>query len=431
MNETFDVVVIGGGPGGAVTAGRLAQKGKRVVVLERDAFPRFHLGESLLPGSLPILEALGLLEEVDTRFLRKPGAVFHDSYSDRSARFDFSDAFFAKSPYAYQVPRDDFDTLLLGHAAKLGAEVRHGWTVLRVLYEGTRAVGAQAKEPSGREVTIGATVVVDATGRDAQIARNRKTNERLQGLDNTALFSQWRGVYREPGERSGDFHLVLFGDPNADKDAKIPAPLGWFWFIPFKDGRTSVGAAASNRWMKLHSGESPQALYEMAIAESPVARRFLQRAEQLWPARATADFSFRVQELAGDGWLAVGDAGGFIDPLFSTGAHLAMFGGFSAAEAISAALDEGDVSRERFAAWEARMRSGAGLFLAMVQAFYDGVLSRLMLTPKPKPYIKRLITSLLAGDVFDADARWQADARQRMTRPAMLEMLAQASEIAT
>jgi flavin-dependent dehydrogenase len=424
-SEAFDVVIAGGGPGGSVTAACLAKKGRRVLVLEREAFPRFHLGESLLPQSLVVLDALGLLPEVERRFLRKPGAQFHDSETDRMARFDFGEAFMPKFPHAYQVPRDDFDALLLTNAEKEGAVVRHGWSVESVRFEGSRAVGVEATNPAGEACSIDARVVIDATGRDALLARSAKATERIPGLDTTALYSQWRGAYRDPGEREGDFHLVLFGDEAPEAGASNPAPpTGWFWFIPFKDGRTSVGAAASRAWMRRHAGEDPQALYMRAIAGSKVASRFLEGAEQLWPARATADFSFRVRDLAGDGWLAVGDSGGFIDPLFSTGAHLAMHGGFQAALAIDAALTANDVSRARFEAWETGLRAGADVFMNMVESFYEGVLSRLIFADKPHPYLRRVITSLLAGNVFDTEARWLNDARTRMSRPALAAMLA-------
>ena len=428
-SESFDVVIIGGGPGGAVTAARLAQRGRRVLVLERETFPRFHLGESLLPDSLGVLDALGLLPVVDARFIRKPGAHFHDSNTGRSARFDFGDAFRCTFPYAYQVPRDEFDALLLMHAESQGAVVRHRASALQVRFEGTRAVGVDATSAEGEAVSIDARVVVDATGRDALLARSRGAAERITGLENTALYSQWRGVRREDGVRAGDFHLAIFGDEGA---AETPSnverrPMGWLWFIPFKDGRTSVGAAASQGWMRRHAGLDPQALYTRAIRESKVARDFLEGAEQLWPARATADFSFRVRDLAGDGWLSVGDAGGFIDPLFSTGAHLAMMGGLHGADAIDAALEAGDVSRARFLAWETRMRLGADLFMTMVQSFYEGVLSRLFFVDKPHPYIRRVITSLLAGDVFDENARWLVDARTRMTGPGLTQLLKDSS----
>ena len=424
-DDRFDVIVIGGGPGGAVASARLARHGRRVLVLERDRFPRFHLGESLLPESLGILDAIGLLPEVDARFIRKPGAHFHDSYTDRSARFDFGEAFHPRYRYAYQVPRDEFDALLLSHAEKQGATVRHGWTADRVCFEGDVAVGVLARDPEGRACTLDARVVVDATGRDALLARSQRTLTRIASLDTTALYSQWRGVQREPGDRAGDFHLVLFGDK--DGDPVTAPPLGWFWFIPFKDGRTSVGAAASRAWVRRHAGEDPPALYARAIAESPVASRFLEGAEQLWPARATADFSVHVSELAGDGWLLVGDAGGFIDPLFSTGAHLAMHGGFHAADAIHAALTAGDVTRRRFAEWAETMRSGADVFTNMVESFYDGVLSRVIFADHPHPYLVHVITSLLAGNVFDKDARWLADARTRISRGELTKLIAQST----
>jgi flavin-dependent dehydrogenase len=427
VHEPFDVIVAGGGPGGAVTAARLARLGRRVLVLERDDFPRFHLGESLLPASLPVLDAIGVREEVDARYIQKPGAVFHDSYTDRVARFDFREAFAPSPPFAYQVPRDDFDALLLSQASKEGAVVRHGWSVESLRFEGTRAIGVNATDRDGGLHAIDARFVVDATGRDALSAHARRDTARIRGdvLDNTALYAQWRGVRRKEGAEAGDFHLVVFGDDDPENKASpMPRLLGWFWVIPFKDGRTSVGAAASRRWMKRHAGGDPQSLYEKAIAETPVVQRFLDGAEQLWPARATADFSFRTEQRTGDGWLAVGDAGGFIDPLFSTGAHLAMHGGFHAADAIHGALGAGDLSRERFRDWEAEMRTGADLFLEMVESFYEGVLSRLFFVDAPHPYVRRVITSLLAGNVFDRDARWLRDARKRMARAELMKLLA-------
>jgi flavin-dependent dehydrogenase len=165
--------------------------------------------------------------------------------------------------------------------------------------------------------------------------------------------------------------------------------------------------------MRAHKGESIETLYGRAIAESPVATRFLANAKQLWPARATADFSFRVRDMSGDGWLAVGDSGGFIDPLFSTGAHVAMHGGLHAADAIDAALAAGDVSRDRFLGWEKYVRQGAELFLTLVENFYRGMLPPLLFADKPHPYLRRVITSMLAGDVFDGESRWIKDARAR------------------
>jgi flavin-dependent dehydrogenase len=406
---SYDVVVVGGGPGGSVVASRLAQKGRKVTVFEKERFPRFHLGESLLPQSMSVLEAIGVLEQVDARFIRKHGAHFHDSGTGRTARFDFADAFMAEHKNAYQVPRDAFDELLLRRAEELGADVREGFSVARVRFDGGRAVGVDVTAPDGTPHRVDAPVVVDATGRDALLAHASRTTTRIESLDTTALFSHWEGAYRDEGERAGDIQIVLFGWDAAD--AKEPA--GWFWFIPFKDGRTSVGAVVQGAWMRAHKGESVPALYARAIAESPVAKRFLENAHQLWPARATADFSFRVRDLTGDGWLAVGDSGGFIDPLFSTGAHVAMYGAFHAADAIDVALEKGDTSRASFLAWENHVRHGADLFLTLVENFYEGMLPPLLFADKPHPYLRHVITSLLSGNVFDEDARWLKDARTR------------------
>ncbi len=408
-----EVIVAGGGPGGAIVAARLAQKGRRVTLLERERFPRFHLGESLLPQSMGTLAAIGVLEEVDARFIRKHGACFHESSTGRSVRFDFSDAFHAEYGNAYQVPRDAFDELLLRHAERLGADVREGWSVARVRFEDGRAVGVDARDPRGASHRIDARVVVDATGRDALLAHARSTAEPIEALDTTALFSHWEGAHRDEGVQEGDIHIVVL-DANATGVANPGAPpAGWFWFIPFKDGRTSVGAVVRGAWIRAHKGEGVEALYRRAVAESPVATRFLARATPLFPARAAADFSFRVRELSGDGWLAVGDSGGFIDPLFSTGAHIAMHGGLHAADAIDAALDAGDVSRGRFLAWERYIRQGADIFLALVESFYKGMLPPLLFADKPHPYLRRVITSMLSGNVFDEEARWLRDARTR------------------
>ena len=418
----YDAVVIGGGPAGAVCAQRLASRGRSVVVLEKGRHPRFHLGESLLPASLGVLEAIGVIDEVRDTFMTKRGARFVDGVggeSARSVRYAFAEAFHARWDHAFQVPRDRFDELLFRRAGASGAELREGCAVTRVVFEGQRAVGVEARGEDGAPLSIAARVVVDASGREALIARGERAVERIPHLDRTALFTQVRGAWRDVGERAGDIQIVVFGEGDQ---------RGWFWVIPFRDGRTSVGAVVSSAWIRAHQGlKGPEALFGAAVDETPAVAWMLQGAERLFAPGATADFSFRVRDLAGDGWLSVGDAGGFIDPLFSTGAHLAMMGGLHGADAIDAALDAGDVSRARFLAWETRMRLGADLFMTMVQSFYEGVLSRLFFVDKPHPYIRRVITSLLAGDVFDENARWLVDARTRMTGPGLAQLLKDSS----
>jgi flavin-dependent dehydrogenase len=401
MPAEYDVLIAGGGPGGAICGAHLAQLGRRVLVLEKERFPRFHLGESLLPQSVPVLEAVGVLGEIEPRFIVKRGANFHDSRSGKMSRYAFGDAFDKRVGSAFQVPRDEFDEILLRHAQRAGAEVREGWTAVRAFHEESGARGFEVRSPSGATSRITSRFVVDATGRDALFAHASRSTERVPKLDRTALYSHFEHCYRDEGEREGDIQIVVF-DP------------GWFWFIPFKDGRTSVGAVVSAEWIRQKRATGDlEALFWAAVEESSVASRFLSGAKKQWPVRAAADFSYRVRDLAGDGWLAIGDAGGFLDPLFSTGAHLAMTGGYHGAKAIHAALDADDVSRARFAEWEAYVKKGASLFLGAVQAFYDGKLQPYLFADQPHPFMRHAITSMLSGDVFEGDDRWQREMRAR------------------
>jgi flavin-dependent dehydrogenase len=394
-----DVVVIGGGPGGAVCAALLATHGRSVVLLEKARFPRFHLGESLLPVTMPVLRRVGVLDAARERFLVKHGAHFHSPEGKR-ARYGFEEAHRSDNGWALQVARDEFDELLLRHAASRGVDVREEWEATRVVFDGASAVAVEAGDAAGRSETLEARVVVDATGRDAIMARAAQSSTRIAGLDKTAIFTHVRGAWRDEGRQAGDIQIVLFDG-------------GWFWLIPFVDGRTSVGAVVGRDWIRRSEARDPGALFERALADAPVAAKMIDGAERLFAPRATADFSARVGDLSGDGWLAVGDAGGFIDPLFSTGAHLAICGAAIAADAIHAALEAGDVSRSRFVAWEAEMRSASEMFVGVVQAFYDGSLTRFLFAEPQHPVLKKSITSLLSGDVFGEDARWRRDLRAR------------------
>jgi flavin-dependent dehydrogenase len=405
--SSFDVVVLGGGPAGSVCATRLSELGRRVLLLERARHPRFHLGESLLPNSLDVLESIGVLDEVRDRFIMKRGARFVDGADpQRTIRYAFAEAFRPRWDHAFQVPRDEFDEILFRRARASGADVREGWEALRTVVDGTRVVGVEARDPDGQAHTIGAGFVVDATGRDAVVSRGALASggiDRIPGLDRTALFTQVRGAWRDAGEREGDIQIVVFGEGEA---------RGWFWLIPFADGRTSVGAVVSGAWLRERRAlGGPEVLLDAAIAEAPTVARMLDGATRLFPPRAAADFSFRVRSIHGPGWLALGDVAGFIDPLFSTGAHLAMTGALRAADAIDAALsgDEGS----RFTAWEQEMRAGADLFVGAVQAFYTGDLVTYLFAEPQHPFLRRAITSMLAGDVFDGSARWARDMRSR------------------
>jgi flavin-dependent dehydrogenase len=405
VQNEYDVIVVGGGPAGSVCAARLALRGRRVLVLERGRHPRFHLGESLLPASIPVLEAIGVLEEVRARFIVKRGARFVDGTDERRAvRYAFAEAFHAKSDHAFQVPRDEFDELLFRHAGACGAELREGCEVTRVVFDGTRAAGVEVRSESGSAPTIRARQIVDASGRDAVIARKVGAVERIARLDRTALYTQVRGAWRDAGEREGDIQIILFGEGDE---------RGWFWLIPFADGRASAGAVVSSAWMRARTNVAgPEALFGAAVEQTPTIARMLEGAARLFAPRATADFSFRVTSMHGEGWLALGDAAGFIDPLFSTGAHLAMHGALRAADTLEEAFAAADPSAARFDAWEHEMRDGAELFLGTVQAFYRGDLPTYLFADPQHPFLRRAITSLLSGNVFD-DSRWASELKTR------------------
>jgi flavin-dependent dehydrogenase len=239
-------------------------------------------------------------------------------------------------------------------------------------------------------------VVVDATGRDALLASRTRRKAHVPKLDKTALFSHYKGAFRQDGSDEGNIQIVVFEH-------------GWFWFIPFRGEISSVGAVVSSDWIKQRKkGESLDDLYDRTVAQSCWASEFLRGAERLRPVGALADFSYRIDQLAGDGWLFVGDAGGFLDPLFSTGAHLAMKGADLAAAAIDKALSTGDTSHAAFVGYEAAVRYAIDLFLGFVQAFYaDGRLRDTIFEPNQRPVVRRLITSVLSGDVFHQDRKPQ------------------------
>src|ERR1700733_15184962 len=213
--DTFDAVVIGGGPAGSVCASRLAAHGRNVIVFERGRHPRFHLGESLLPASVGVLDAVGVLDEVRARFLVKRGARFVQGAagpSARAVRYAFAEAFRARWDHAFEVPRDQFDELLFRHAGASGAQIREGSEVTRVVFDRGRAIGVEVRAEDGATQVVSARVVVDASGRDAVLGRAAGSVERIPHLDRTALFTQVRGGWRDTGDREGDIQIVVFGE---------------------------------------------------------------------------------------------------------------------------------------------------------------------------------------------------------------------------
>jgi flavin-dependent dehydrogenase len=397
----YDVIVAGGGPGGSTVASRLALEGVRVLVLEKERFPRFHLGESLLPMSLAVFDEIGVKQKLDLRFIRKNGARFVKGETGEEVSFKFANAVRKGHPYAFHGPRADIDQVLLDHAAELGAEVRQGWTVSGLLKDGDRATGVVARGPDGAEVTIEAALVVAATGRDALASRRPGAKEKTPRLERTlAVFSHFDGCKRLGGDDEGDIRIVIVKE-------------GWFWVIPFRGDRTSVGVVLEPSAIAGASGDLDAFLAGLFATWAPM-REIMAGSKQVFPARAAADFSYRVPRASGNGWLCVGDAGGFIDPLFSTGFHLAVKGADLAARAISSALAAGDVSEARWQDFERQVKAATQTYIGVVQAFYEGSLVELLFDPNKRDMMRKMITSVLAGDVFHAEkARWLCEVERR------------------
>jgi len=384
-----------------VVAGTLARAGLGVVVLEKELFPRFHLGESLLPMSLEVLDDLGVTPQFEARFIRKHGARFLHGATGEEVSFKFAGAVREGRPYAFHGPRGDIDLVLLEHAAKLGADVRQGWHVRGFSEEAKRGNAVLVRRPDGGEERLEATMVVDASGRDALAARKPGAKIKIPHLERTlAVFSHYDGCQRLSGTDEGDIRIVIIKE-------------GWLWVIPFRGDRTSVGVVLEPGSVARAAGGLDQLLGEI-VAAYPVMQDIMRGARQVFPARAAADFSYRVAETSGNGWLSVGDAAGFIDPLFSTGFHLAVRGGALAAACIGDAFARGDFSRPNWASYERMIKKACDTYVGVVQAFYEGSLVELLFQTKKRDMMRKLVTSVLAGDVFhEEEPRWLREMQRR------------------
>jgi flavin-dependent dehydrogenase len=397
---SHDVVILGGGPAGSVTAALLARAGVDVAVLEKQRFPRYHLGESLAPMSLPVLDALGLRDAFDERYVRKYGVRFVDCRTGRQQRYDYTDAAAGDGLYAWQAPRADFDARLLARAMGLGAAVHEGTAAEDVLFEAGRATGVRARADDGTALGYTARIVVDATGQDSLLATRLGHRAPVAGLDRTALVAHYQHVTRNVDDTEGDLDAVLF-------------PHGWVWNIPFLGEVNSVGAVCSATWMRARArGESLEAFFARTLDDAPVARAMLSPATRLTPVRSVSDFAHRAATRSGAGWLLVGDAAGFFDPLFCAGTHLAIAGASEAAAALLQALARPDDEAAHFARHDARMGRAMDLYQGLTQALHAGDLTEAIFQARTRS-ARQPLAAVLAGDVFGDDPPWRAALRAR------------------
>jgi flavin-dependent dehydrogenase len=355
-DEVFDVVVAGGGPGGAATAGLLAMRGHRVLVIEREKFPRYHIGESLITGALPALERLGLRERLDAMgFTRKYGGTLLWGRNQGTWGFRFSES--ALYEYAYQVRRADFDALLLGRARELGVQVIEEAQVKRAVVEGDRVVGVEYAEKGGAPRTTRCQFLVDASGQSRLLGSQFDLVRWHDDLRNIAVWTYFQGCRLYGGTKAGD-------------SVSENRPSGWFWFIPLADQTVSVGYVTPVAEYKA-SGKRPEQLFDEELAQTLEVKTLTSGARRVSGFRTIRDWSYTCERFHGPGWALVGDAAAFVDPLLSTGVTLALRGSDALADAIDAALTDPACEQEKLGRYEQRYRAFLDSVLDFVRFFYD------------------------------------------------------------
>jgi len=361
IEQEYDVIVIGGGPGGAAAASLTAQKGHKVLLLERSHTPRFKIGESLMPATWGTFERMGVLDKLKASpFIRKYSVQFFSPSGRASSPFYFQETDPAESSVTWQVLRSEFDALLLGQAEEQGAVIRRGAAVREVLFDGDRAVGVRVDLGDEREREIAARVVIDASGQTALISKKLGLRRPDAELKKTAFFSHFEGALRDPGIDEGAT-LVLHTD-----DASA-----WFWYIPLPDNRVSVGVVGSPEYLISGRPGDPQQVFDEEVARCKPLGPRLKNAKQVFPVQALREFSYRSSRIAGDGWVLVGDAFGFLDPIYSSGVFLALKSGELAADSVNAGLAAGDTSAARLGAHGPSFMAGMEAMRKLVYAFYE------------------------------------------------------------
>jgi flavin-dependent dehydrogenase len=380
-----DVIVIGGGPAGATAAACLARSGHAAWLFERERFPRFHIGESLLASTNDVLAAIGADTAVrQAGFPQKWGATFMSADGLIQRYADFGVAPGVRTPQTWQVDRAAFDELLLRHASSSGAKVHEQHRVMDVAFDsdGVTVTVQGADDASRRDVR--ARAVIDASGRGGILSRKFDLRVDEPRLANVALFSHYSGVPRPSGRRQDDIRLVARPD------------LGWFWLIPISAALTSVGVVLPAATVRTRNADAGQ-LLEQCVADTPVVAELLRNARREWPIRVEKDFSFSSRAYAGDRWLVAGDSGSFLDPIFSTGVAIALESGLEAAQAVSQGLANGDLSVGRFTRFARRQRQRYVSFRRFVLAFYTPEFRDLFYNADPPKGLFEALVTVLAG----------------------------------
>ena len=375
-----DVAIIGGGPAGSTAATILAMHGRRVVVLEKDRFPRFHIGESLLPRSMRVLERIGVLKNIESAgFVKKFGAEIVSGCGEKSSRFYFKDGFRSTGDHAFQVERAEFDKLLLDRARESGAEVR----------EGTEVTGVSFTDSEARVETadgvVEADYVLDCSGRSTLLASYFEVKEPYPGLNKFAIYAHYENVDRAEGVDGTLTRMIRAKDR-------------WFWMIPLGPTKMSVGVVMdTSAFRELRT--TPDKVLNDSIEMLPVMRDRMSRSERVTPVHTCGDYSYRNSVLHGRRWLLAGDAAGFIDPVFSSGIFLGMLGAEQAADAIHAALERPARALPLFDRYQRRMQKVMKIYLTFVRGWYRQEFIETVLNPQNILQIVPAVNAVLAGNV--------------------------------
>lgn len=384
--RTCDVLVIGGGPGGSTISALLAQKGWHVVVLEKVHRPCFHIGESLLPMNLPLLEQLGILEEVHRIGVIKNGAEFNAAEADEPVTFYFSQALDKNHPYAYEVRRSEFDHILLKNSAAKGAQVLEGVTVTDVAFLKGQTSLVTAETKDGAKQCWETRFVVDASGRDTFMANRLHIKQRNPKHNSAAVFGHYHGVERRSGQDEGNISVYWLDQ-------------GWLWMIPLRDDVMSIGAVCWPEYLKTRRCELEEFLWN-TIQQCPQAAKRLHGARLISPVTATGNFSYQASSMAGEGYIMIGDAFAFVDPVFSSGVFLAMSGGRLGAEVVDVSLKNPVAAVREAKEFERVMRRGLGAFCWFIYRFTSPTMRRLFMRPGNPLRAGEAVISMLAGDIF-------------------------------
>ncbi|SMF93306.1 Dehydrogenase (flavoprotein) [Methylomagnum ishizawai] len=384
--RSCDVLVIGGGPAGAAIGTLLARRGWHTVVLDKDRHPRFHIGESLLPLSLPYFEQLGVREELDRIGLKKYAAEFHSVYHGKHVAFQFGDAIDKSYPYAYEVRRSEFDHLLLRNCAAQGAEVHEGCRVDGIEYADDAIAAVSAVDDRGGRQNWTARFYVDATGRDTLLADHLGVKEANPRHRSAALYGHFQGAERWTGRDEGNISIYWFDH-------------GWFWMIPLRDGTMSVGAVCRPEYLKSRAVPVEQ-FFRDTIALCPGVAARLQSASLVGGVTATGNYSYQSRRMTGRNFILVGDAYAFIDPVFSSGVHLALNSAFLGAEAVDGLLKDPASAQARLARFERSIKRGLKTFSWFIYRVTTPAIRDLFMHPQNAFRMQEAVISLLAGDIF-------------------------------